>query len=85
MKRPKRAPIRLEDLILAHRHLYYCGGAVISDFDYDKLEATAIKLLPESLLVNSVGGTSNDPKIKDLASKLKRGQYKIETLIYCVF
>lgn len=45
----------LEDLILKHKALYYQGKPVISDLEYDELEAELNKLAPESFALNLIG------------------------------
>lgn len=76
--------ITIESLVLAHRHLYYSGCAIIGDYEYDKLETAARALLPESSLVHGVGGESNSASIQSLAQDLKSGKWMLENLIWCV-
>jgi hypothetical protein len=76
----KNPPIPLEDFVLAHRHLYYSGESVMDDYQYDKIEKALNFLSPNGIVATSVGGESDDPKIKDLANKIKRGMYKFENL-----
>lgn len=46
----------IEKIILAHRYLYYVESMpVISDYEYDMLEASARKTLPEESKVHSPG------------------------------
>lgn len=84
MKTPSNPPIKLEDLVLAHRHLYYSGEAILSDYAYDHLEKAVVILMPHGVIANQVGGECEIGKIKDLANALKRGMYKLESLIYFV-
>lgn len=52
----------IECLILAHRYLYHSvGKPIISDYEYDMMERRALKLFPESEILNSVG-SSNQPR-----------------------
>lgn len=49
----------IEDLVMAHRYLYYVRGMpVLPDPDYDKLEQSARKELPETSPVHGVGSDS---------------------------
>lgn len=75
--------IPLEHLILAHRHLYYSGEAVISDYEYDKLESAARNLLPESSEVHSCGEARHNIEVLKIAAMIKRGRF-IAGLIPCV-
>lgn len=78
----KNKSIKLEDLLLAHRYLYYLGEAVISDYDRDNLEKAVSILIPNRIIPTQVGVETKDMKIIDLSAKLKRGMYKLENLIY---
>lgn len=68
----------LEDLgklLLAHCHLYYSGGdAVLTDYEYDKLENRLKKVAPDLPVLQLVGTYSEDPEIIALAGKMKRGE-----------
>lgn len=75
--------ILLEHLILAHRHLYYSGEAVISDYEYDKLESAARNLLPESSEVHSCGEVRQNIEVLKIAGMIKGGKF-IAGLIPCV-
>lgn len=75
--------ILLEHLILAHRHLYYSGEAVISDYEYDKLESAARNLLPESSEVHSFGEVSHNIEVLKIVGMIKRGKF-VAGLIPCV-
>jgi NAD-dependent DNA ligase len=45
-----------EDLVMAHRYLYYVlAEPVISDWSYDEIERKAREILPESSPVQGVG------------------------------
>lgn len=72
--------ILLEHLILAHRHLYYSGEAVISDYEYDKIESAARNLLPESSEVHSYGEVQRNIEVLKIAAMIKRGRFIAELL-----
>ncbi len=74
-------PIRLEDLVLAHQHLYYNGEAVLDDYTYDLLEKSTKLLCPNGEVDSKVGGASRDPKIIKLANELKAGRHGLNNLI----
>ena len=51
----------LEDLVMAHRYLYYVKCAsVISDYDYDRLERVAMYVTRPSSPVHQVSGDTED-------------------------
>lgn len=66
--------MNLENLVLAHRYLYYVlGDPIISDFEYDILERSARENLPEESPVHSVGSslkTSYSQTVIKLAGEL---------------
>jgi NAD-dependent DNA ligase len=52
---------KLELMVMAHRYLYYVQALpVLTDFEYDKLEAKARRVLPEHSPVHSVGSSLED-------------------------
>lgn len=53
----------IECLILAHRYLYHSvSKPIISDYEYDMMERRALKLFPESEILNSVGSSKTPPR-----------------------
>lgn len=50
--------VPLEELLMAHRYLYYVlGDTVISDYEYDKLEREAREYLPSDHPIQGVGSS----------------------------
>lgn len=72
---------KLELLILAHRYLYYVlAQPVISDYEYDKLETEAKKILPLTSQVHEVGSDlaeSYSDEVKIKAHKLLTGEQDV--------
>jgi NAD-dependent DNA ligase len=55
----------IECLILAHRYLYHTVDApIISDDEYDTIKARALKLFPESEILNSDDISDSWPPIE---------------------
>jgi NAD-dependent DNA ligase len=67
----------MEDLIMAHRYLYYVlGEPVISDYAYDVIERQARFLLPPTSPVHGVGSSlrsSYSADQLDLAMDIQAG------------
>jgi len=48
----------IEDLLMAHRYLYYVIGAnVLSDYEYDVIERHARTILPKTSPIQGVGSS----------------------------
>ncbi len=75
--------ITLEELVLAHRHLYYIGRPVISDREYDVIETLARRLLPMDSEVHKSGGESDSRRIQTISLWLEQGKF-ISNLVWCV-
>lgn len=76
----KNSQKELEDMIMAHRYLYYIECMpIISDLEYDELDREATSILPETSPVHQVGSdlrSSYSDKIVKLAEELKVRQKK---------
>ncbi len=68
--------MKIEDLCLAHRFLYYVlNQPVISDFEYDKLEKQALLVADEDHAIKEPGSDLEDSyseEIKEIAYTLIR-------------
>ncbi len=68
--RNSRCPHCLEVLVMAHRYIYYVMNTnVISDGDYDKLEAQARAVLPDTSPVHGVGSSLADSYTTEQVNK----------------
>ena len=46
----------IEDVILKHRYLYYVkNNPIVSDYEYDLMEAAALLLLPKDSIIQTAG------------------------------
>lgn len=63
--------LEIEKTVLAHRYLYYClSKPVISDYEYDKLEKEALKVVAEDSVIRECGSDLEDSysdEVKNLA------------------
>lgn len=80
--------IKLEDLVMAHRYLYYVkANPVLSDYEYDQLESFAMFQLKNSASIQATGSDFEGSYTKEqklLANELLKGLFDLENLIPCM-
>lgn len=73
---------KLESEIIKHKSLYYAGKAIISDEDYDKLESELKLLDPENKVLNIVGTSVVNNKVRHDKKMLSLNKtYKLDELL----
>ena len=56
-----KTPIELENLVMAHRYLYYVKNeSVISDYNYDMMEKKTLKIVGNNSPLHKTGSSNKE-------------------------